>query len=224
MAKDYHARSDTRIDTEGVSCSSGSSVGRVADLTGQGMRLIIQNATLPEPGDTKDYAFTDENTGHQLTVQGIVRWIRKESPDKKRNELGIEFVNLPPSHRDALLHLAVLGQLVITSDANSSHGFDSPKVDLYGIFDVARDATESEIAFAFNKLSNRWHPDHNNSPEAHAKTEELHNAYSILKDPILRARYDSQHNPERSPNRNPGENPDQSTGPSTDHGPGQAAA
>jgi len=204
MANDYHPRSDTRIDTEGVNCSSDCDTGRVADLTGQGMRLIIQNATLPVVGDTKDYTFIDENTGNQLTVRGTVRWIRKGSPIKKRNELGIEFVDLPPSHRDALLHLAVLGQLVITNETNALPGPASPRrVNLYSIFGVSSYASIDEIKSSYHKLVKLWHPDYNKDPEAPTRFEELHKAYFILKDPTLRARYDSHQNTDLQSDQGP---------------------
>lgn len=161
------------------------------------MRLVVQNEPLPAVDDIKEYTFTDEDSGHQLTIQGTVRWVRKGSPLTRRAEIGIEFVNLPPSHRDALLHLAVLGQLVISNDPNAPQATDEEQtnaleLNLYEVFSISPYATDGQIKAAFHKLAKKWHPDHNNSKEAPARMEELHKAYSILKDPILRARYDTR--------------------------------
>lgn len=70
---------------------------------------------------------------------------------------------------------------------------DKPK-DLYEILGVNKNATDSEIKKARNKLVTQWHPDSFTDPEekkrAEAKMKEINGAYEILGDPQKRAQYD----------------------------------
>ncbi|KAJ1727701.1 hypothetical protein LPJ61_004434 [Coemansia biformis] len=75
-------------------------------------------------------------------------------------------------------------------------GEDAP--DLYEVLGASRDATEDELRKAYRKRALRAHPDKwahldADSEEAQAKTREFQQvgfAYTILKDPKKRARYD----------------------------------
>ncbi|KAJ2441505.1 hypothetical protein GGF42_007271 [Coemansia sp. RSA 2424] len=76
-------------------------------------------------------------------------------------------------------------------------GDDVP--DLYGLLEVARDATDEDLRKAYRKLALRTHPDkwtHLDpaSAEAHAKTREFQQigfAYTVLKDAQRRKLYDT---------------------------------
>lgn len=59
--------------------------------------------------------------------------------------------------------------------------------DLYAILGVDRNATRDEIGAAYRKLSREAHPDAGGSEERQKK---LSHAYSVLKDPDARRRYD----------------------------------
>lgn len=206
--QDFFSRVDTRIDTKGIRCDFDSKHARVMDLTGQGMRITVPVSNLPEINETKPYTFTDSETEHSLTVEGIVRWVRKGSVLTRKAEVGIEFVDLPAAHRDALTRLAVQGELVLSSDPVEDEGNDipssndemtlQPQIDLYDILDVSRYASEEAITLAFRKLVKQWHPDRNDDPQAPARFEELHKAYSILRDPELRDRYDQRFGPDQA--------------------------
>lgn len=62
--------------------------------------------------------------------------------------------------------------------------------DLYKILEVDKTATQDDIKKSYRRLSMRWHPDKNKSPEAADKFKELSTAYAILADPMKRADYD----------------------------------
>jgi len=165
------------------------------------MRLIVSNSNLPNIGHTQTYTFTDKDSDNQLTVAGVVRWVRKGSVITRKSEIGVEFLDLPTSHRDAITRLAVQGELVISndpvsSDANTQESTtEAFRIDLYQILAISRYASDNEIKTAFHKLVKKWHPDQNNSPDASTRFEELHKAYSVLRDPTLRARYDAYQDP-----------------------------
>ncbi|MGJ8636293.1 MAG: DnaJ domain-containing protein [Phycisphaerales bacterium] len=205
---DYASRVDPRIDTKGIHCDTDTTTARVADLTGTGMRLTMPASSLPEIGHTSEYTFSDKENDNTLVVQGIVRWVRKGSVLTRKAEVGIEFVDIHPSYRDALVRLAIQGELLLsnipdleTNDSESSEKAPQPKqvsINLYEILSVSAYASENEIKSAFHKLVKIWHPDHNDAEEAPARFEEIHKAYSVLRDPDLRARYDERFGPDQS--------------------------
>jgi len=204
-SQDYTSRNEARIDTKAVRCAQEDTTIRVADLTSTGMRLTLPVSKLPSIGDTKTYTFTDKDTGHQLTVEATVRWTRKGSVLTRKAEIGVEFIDLPTSHRDALLRLAVQGHLLISNhpetpeeDIAAEHTNGSLHINLYDILAVSPYASGNEIKSAFHKLVKQWHPDTNDDPQAPARMEELHKAYSILRDPTLRAKYDTRFGPDQA--------------------------
>lgn len=62
--------------------------------------------------------------------------------------------------------------------------------DLYTILGVDKDAEINEIKRAYRKAANKYHPDKDDSPEAHRKFREIQTAYEVLKDPTRRMEYD----------------------------------
>ncbi len=203
--QDVLSRADMRIETKGVKCTTDGSTVRVADLTGQGMRLAVSPSGVPAVGETKTYTFTDKETDHTLSIEGIVRWVRKGSVLTRKSEVGIEFIDLPPSYRDALTLLAVQGELHLSNDMDSSedqpeehHSTQQLHINLYDILGVSSYASDDAVNLALRKLVKQWHPDRNDDPEAPARFEELHKAYSVLRDPTLRERYDQRFGPDQA--------------------------
>lgn len=61
----------------------------------------------------------------------------------------------------------------------------------YDVLGVNEKASDEEIRHAYRQLAREWHPDKNPSPDAVAKTQELNEAYTVLKDPVKRSMYDA---------------------------------
>jgi curved DNA-binding protein CbpA len=68
----------------------------------------------------------------------------------------------------------------------SSRPLQSP----YDVLHVPRDASAGQIQRAYRELALRYHPDVNRGRDARARFQELSDAYEVLRDPALRARYD----------------------------------
>ncbi len=65
------------------------------------------------------------------------------------------------------------------------------KRDYYEVLGVPRDADTNAIKKAYRQLALKYHPDRNpDDPDAEEKFKEATEAYEVLRDPELRARYD----------------------------------
>lgn len=60
----------------------------------------------------------------------------------------------------------------------------------YDVLGVRRDSTADEIKQAYHRLALEYHPDKNPSPAAAEKMKEVNEAYRVLGDAKLRAKYD----------------------------------
>lgn len=106
--------------------------------------------------------------------------------------------------RDPTTALATVSKPTNTaaSSASSSHNNNrrnkpsasssSGATDLYNVLGVPPDASADDIRKAYYILARKLHPDKNpNDPEAHARFQAVGEAYQILCNPDLRARYDA---------------------------------
>lgn len=184
---EYIQRNESRISTRKLACSHG----KIADITGSGMRMLVIKGELPEVGDVQSYTFSDED--HTIEVKGTVKWVRNGSMFARRSEVGVEFVKLDQRVRDALLRFAVQGQLGMSNQGERSPSVAVEVPNLYAMLGVVHCASGEEIKAAYRKACRSWHPDVNDSPEAAQRFDELNKAYSVLKDPQLRARYDERY-------------------------------
>ncbi|CAB4400910.1 uncharacterized protein OCT59_022938 [Rhizophagus irregularis] len=92
-------------------------------------------------------------------------------------------------------------------DSRASKGFQkasrlhkqSKKKDYYKILGVPRSASKKEIKKAFRKLAHEWHPDkHRNDmtvEQAEAKMASINEAYEVLNNDELRAKFDNGEDP-----------------------------
>jgi TPR repeat protein len=62
--------------------------------------------------------------------------------------------------------------------------------DHYQTLGLGRSASEKQIKQAYRKLCKQYHPDHNKSPEAHVRMQEINEAHRVLSSPVSRAEYD----------------------------------
>lgn len=62
--------------------------------------------------------------------------------------------------------------------------------DYYEVLQVHQSADLDVITAAYRRLALKYHPDVNPGAEAHARMQELNEAYSVLSDPRLREEYD----------------------------------
>ena len=62
--------------------------------------------------------------------------------------------------------------------------------DLYEVLQVHPGAEPEVVDAAFRRLTRKYHPDRNPSPDATEVTQRLNAAYEVLRDPARRAAYD----------------------------------
>jgi curved DNA-binding protein CbpA len=62
--------------------------------------------------------------------------------------------------------------------------------DYYSILKINRYATATDIKKSYRTLAMEWHPDRNNSKEAHEMFISINEAYEMLSDPYRRTEYD----------------------------------
>lgn len=60
----------------------------------------------------------------------------------------------------------------------------------YDTLMVSRNASAEVIRAAFKSLSQKYHPDKNNHPDADRIMQQFNESYKILSDPIARSKYD----------------------------------
>jgi RNase P/RNase MRP subunit p29 len=185
----YTMREETRVETRKMRCSHG----RVVDLTGRGMRIVLDSKDAPIVGQSQIFVFSGEDT--EIRVQGIVRWVRHTGGLRRRTEAGVEFMDLLASQRDALRRYAVVGELEEPNAALDNVRIEYP--DLYAIMGVSPLASFDEIRRAYHKLVRRWHPDVCDEEDASERMSEIHKAYKVLRDEDLRAQYDERFGPLR---------------------------
>ncbi|KAL1495238.1 hypothetical protein AB1Y20_017101 [Prymnesium parvum] len=78
----------------------------------------------------------------------------------------------------------------VTRDVPARAARIAMEVDFYQELGVARQASEKEIKNAYRQAARKWHPDVNQEPGAKEKFQSINEAYQVLSNPEMRARYD----------------------------------
>ena len=60
----------------------------------------------------------------------------------------------------------------------------------YSVLEVSKNASQQDIKKSYRKLSMKWHPDKNKSPEAELNFKKISEAYTVLSDENSRRNYD----------------------------------
>lgn len=64
------------------------------------------------------------------------------------------------------------------------------KRDYYEVLGVSRNASNGELKKAYRKMARQYHPDVNKEPDSDEKFKEINEAYEVLSNDDMRARYD----------------------------------
>ncbi len=183
-----------RFDTVGLSCE----LGRVADLSASGMRLLLREKTELCRGMFLQLALSDDH--ERMIVPCQVRWVRKQ---KGEWQAGFEFLGLTDAMMSRLWDMgkacaadARPGDAKAANPAPAQPASDAPGIkaeieDLYRLLGVTRHADAAAIKAAYRELAKKLHPDHNSDPEAHRTFSVVSKAYAVLRDPDKKARYDA---------------------------------
>ena len=65
------------------------------------------------------------------------------------------------------------------------------KTTLYAVLGVTEETSGTELRSAYRQLARAWHPDVCSEPDAAEQFKRIKEAYDILGDPAMRARYDA---------------------------------
>lgn len=76
---------------------------------------------------------------------------------------------------------------------------DHARRDHYSVLGIPRTATADTIRNAYRAQVKRAHPDRDPSPQAAQRFMEIHQAYEVLRDPLLRLAYDARFRTEPRP-------------------------
>lgn len=200
-----HPRASERFRVQGLSCA----LGEIVDLSATGMRLRHKGRPPVRAGDV--HAFTVESESQAVRAQGRVAWVRRRGVGTF--EIGVQFQGIKPGVSRALVQLAKYGFIQARDgerrgppgDAGSSSAATPPPgstpptgvraaievEDLYAILGVAPHATGAEVRAAYHRLAKELHPDTGASPEQAERLVLVNKAFSILRDPVKRTRYDA---------------------------------
>jgi len=63
-------------------------------------------------------------------------------------------------------------------------------INYYKILGISNSASDEELKEAYRKKALQYHPDVNDSPEAHVRFQEIGEAYNTLRDPLSREKFD----------------------------------
>ncbi len=203
-----------RFNPIGLSCR----LGDVLDLSASGARVRCKSKPALEATDVVRMNIT--NGTSRLELRARVVWVRRARESRSLFDVGLHFIELTPELTESLIEMARFGFLrpkaagetdsspgakpTGSGSANTSRSGSSGASsggsgaatatieveDLYAVLAVARSATKDEVHAAFRALARTLHPDRNKAADADQQFARVSKAYTILRDPEMRARYD----------------------------------
>jgi hypothetical protein len=195
-------RRDTRYETENLSCYP---LGNVIDLSASGMRVRCKGRPPVKRGSSDHFAL--QSGMQKLKVLGQVVWVRRKSLRMGVWEFGVHFTDQRAGLRTALINLAQYG-FVSGAPVADGRGGDIPPPspggskkrpgvsagievdDLYAVLGVPPEANDEQVRAAYRTLARALHPDVCKAAGAAERFALVGRAYSVLKDPKERQRYD----------------------------------
>lgn len=172
-------------------------MGTVVDLSTGGARVMCEKAAKLAPGDPLQLTVSTES--QCVRVQARVAWVHR--PLMGKAEVGLQFVGVRPGVQAALYQLGKFGCISAdrapgTEPEPDRHGEQQGVratmeiEDLYVAFGLTPEATDDEIREAYRRLAREMHPDRCKEEGAPERFAHLAKAYSVLRDPEKRKRYD----------------------------------
>ncbi len=182
-------------------------LGPLIDISATGMRLRLPKDQPLAPQSVLN--FQVRNGGSMFSLRGIVVWCRAKRKSEYA-ECGVRFIDLSPEHRALVEHVARFGLMPRRDEKVDSSARGASKQheqheqrnsarptqvsveveNLYAILRVPSNATPEQIRTAYRTLARQFHPDRCPTPEATQQFTLVSKAFSVLRDPELRARYD----------------------------------
>lgn len=185
-------RSNERFPAVGLKCPMGD----VMDLSITGLRARSRHRPEMKPGDS--VTLVVESESQQIRVTGRAVWVKRAG--WRAFEIGVQFIDVRPGIAAALGQLAQYG-FVASGGAAAAYQPSTPppppKIravveieDLYAIFGVTREASDDLIRETYHALARKHHPDVCQDPQSQQQFALISKAYSVLRDPDRRSRYD----------------------------------
>lgn len=150
--------------------------------------------------DTYEYAEPEFETRPRRSTHGATNGSSRPKYYTEERRPGGSAYEVPPEHssRSHRAHASSSSRSSRPSKPSGSSKHPepigvTPRIDLYTVLGLSRDATSSEIKKAYRTLSMRWHPDRCSEEDKDVATEkmaEINQANDVLGDSEKRAYYD----------------------------------
>jgi hypothetical protein len=198
------ARRGERYRATAVRCA----LGEIVDVSSTGMRVRGTGTPTSNVNDVLHLNVAAEKQRVNCSVRVV--WRRRVG--LRGYEMGLEYVNTGRGARAAIVQFARYG-FVGSSNQDMDAGFEGVPADsttesgqrttekpaaatkveienLYAILGVKPTASADEIRSAYRAIARQCHPDVATGAEATEKFTLISKAYSVLREPEMRQRYD----------------------------------
>lgn len=181
-------RSADRYTASGLSCV----LGEIEDISLSGVRIRCKGESPINANEVLQ--LTIKRGSGVLKVVAKVVWVSR--PLFSAAKMGLRFVETDVGALRTLLESLCPGCTANASLPSGGQRVTELAVatieveDLYAILGVSRGASDLEIRSAHRARAKQYHPDNNRESEAAFHFSDISKAYSVLRDPEHRARYD----------------------------------